>query len=429
MSSSVRPAARPGIFLVLAATAASACFDSPVPRCPVECERGFQCDPVTRSCVEAPLPQYARQLPGRGLRLAAVEDELFVASVDVSDGALVVTRIAASNDARIIATPPLERDRRLGLDASASLVAVAWLNAQNHYELAWRTRASDHAVWAFQTLRPPDGDYTGTQDFDIALRAESAVALVFRDTQGRARALLADAPDDVWRLEMVDDGGTTEDGVACPETLREVQPAAGVGYDPSVAARSGQLVTAYYDADCGDLRLARRVSGQWSVTVVDTGDLATDPTRRGLVGRWPSLGFDPAGALTVAYHDVSRGRLMFAQEREGRFATEVVDDGLVIDNFARERNNLVGAFASLAFDADGGVSIGYADTSNADLLLATRDASASDWEVTNLLSRGAVGFHAALVSTSELGRRAASERLVPTGDGASSELVLVTANP
>src|SRR5690606_21072096 len=126
--------------------------------------------------------------------------------------------------------------------------------------------------------------------------------------------------------------------------------------------RRGELVVAaYYDADCGDLRLARRSAQGWAVTLVDGGDDTAPNMRHGMVGRWPSVAFDAAGVVSIAYHDVSRGRLMFAHERSGRFESTVVDAGFELDAFARQRKNIVGAFAALRVEDSGAASIAYLD--------------------------------------------------------------------
>ncbi len=416
--------------LALAVSALAGCPDNPGAGCPEDCARGYQCDVLARTCVPTALPIYERPLPGRAVRIAAQAGRLWTAAIDPSDGAIVVTEIiqGREREARVLATPTLALDRRLAMDASSRLLAVAWLASSGSYELGWRTLPGDHAMWNFTTIAAPPGDgYAGTHDFDLAVTSDHALALVFRDRNRTTRALLADAPDGEWTLELVDDGGTTDDGVTCPDQLRRVQPAAGVGYDVDAAARGTQLFAAYYDADCGDLRLARRGDQRWSRAVVDTGDSSTQSAERGLAGRFPSIAFDAAGTVALAYHDMSGGRLMFAAERDGRFETEVVDPGFEIDAFSRERKNIVGAFANLTLDSNGGAAVVYFDATSADLQFARRNSVGAEWSRSTLVASGAVGFSADQVVQEDVGRFVVAERMVPAGNGFESELVFVEA--
>ena len=422
-SRSAFPTATRFAMVAAALVAFSGCPDNPSLRCPEECDRGFEGDPVSRSCVEAPRPVFRDALPGRALATTNLGDTIWVAAVDESDGSLVAGELrpgAGETESRVIATIPRSDDRRLAIEASDSIVVLAWLNASGQYDLAWRDVAGSHAVWRFATV---GGDYAGSDDFAVAVRADDGVALLFRDRERVVRVANADSPSGPWQLETVDAGGVTDDNIACPEELRRDAPAVGVGFDPAIIARGGQLVAAYYDADCGDLRVARRQASQWSVVVADTGD-SSQAGDRGFTGRWPSLTYDPSGVLGIAYHDMSRGQLMFATEQDDRFAVEVVDTGIEVDAFSRERRQIVGAFADAWTDAEGTTSIVYLDGSNADLMLATREVG-DEWTSRTLVGTGAVGFHAGIAGTTSLGRYATAERVTPSADGIQSEFVLI----
>lgn len=419
---------RVGALVAAALSALTGCPDSPGVACPEECERGFECDTATRTCIPAPLAVYERPVPGRGARITARDDHVWTVSVDPADGGIVVTQRQPGSlpDARLLATPTRNIERHVAIDAGADLLVVAWLSASGLYQLAWRPLPGDHALWNFVTLRPTGESYIGTDDFDVVAYGEQSVALIFRDRDRTLRALTAEAPTGPWNLEMSDDGRTTDDGVTCPDTLREVQPAVGVGFDPHLIARGSQLFAAHYDGDCGDLRLARRGAERWSVTVVDTGDLSTEPSVRGMTGRWPSIAFEPGGAVALAYHDVSAGQLMYAVERDGRYETQVVDAGFTIDAFSREQKSIVGAFANLTLDATGAAVIVYLDATAVDLKVSRRETASGEWSRSTLVAEGAVGFSAAQV-VSEQGRTIIAERLLPSLTGFSSELVVVEA--
>lgn len=410
------------------------CPDNPTDPCPQECERGFQCDPVTTTCLPSPLPIYERELPGRGARITASSDRVWVASLDPSDGGLVVTEIDANRNrnARVIASPTINPQRRLSIDASGRFIAVAWLGATGRYELAYRDLPSDHAIWSFATVAEPTGEsYSGTNDFDLEVVNDRGLALAFRDRNRTLRVLRTTEPaDGDWSLELVDDGSATDDDVACPEDLREISPALGVGFYPDIAARNSSLAIAYHDADCGDLRLARRGDETWSVTAVDTGELDTAiEGKRAYVGQWPSIANDPAGGIRISYHDRSRGRLLIAAEDDGDFDIGVIDPGFVLDEFSRDRKKIVGAFSQLTIDELGTATVTYFDATLGDLRIARRDAGANEWSREALVTNDAVGLFADHAWVPDVGTFIIAEEVIPTPDGLASRLVLVEEEP
>lgn len=391
----------------------------------------MQCDPASATCVPAPLPRYERPLPGRAARITSAAAHVWVASLDTADGAIVVTEIDqdGTRNPRVVATPSNRSDRRLAINASGRLLAVAWLTASGRYDLAYRSLPGPHATWNFTTVEPASGEsYFGTEDFDLAVVEDRGLAIAFRDRDRTLRVLTTDEPLGGWTVETADDGGPTDDGIICPDERRQVDPAQGVGRDPDVTSRGEQVIVAYQDIDCGDLRLARRGEQRWTVSSVDTGDLSVEGASRAFVGRWPSIAFNPAGEAAIAYQDVSRGRLMLADEENGVFATEVVDAGIAIDAFSRERKNIVGAFATLTLDDASTATITYFDATTGDLRLARRDGNGGDWSRVTLANSGAVGFFADHTLEAGLGRFVVAERLTPSGTGFTSELVIVEAD-
>lgn len=414
--------------LVAIAAALAGCPNSNGDACPEECPRGFRCDEASATCVPDALPRYERALPGRAVRAAAAAARVWTASLDPADGALVVTEFAdgLQPDARILTTFDSTTDRRLSIDASGRRVAVAWLGAQNHYEIALRDIPGSHAEWRFLTVDAPPGEsYAGTSDFDLEIVGDASLALAFRDRDGTLRFLRADGEASPWTVELVDDGGTTDDGVTCPEELRGGGADGGVGHDPDLAVFESEVVVAYQDADCGDLRIARQGDQRWAISAIDTGDPSADASAtRGFVGRWPSIAFGPGGIVAVAYHDVSGGRLMYAVEDAGRFDVQTVDPGVELDAFSRQSKRVVGAWAKLSFDSSSRPTITYFDGTAANVKLARR-AGTSDWTLQILEGDGAVGFFADHVVDSTRGRTVFAERLGPGGSGLSSELVVI----
>jgi hypothetical protein len=413
--------------VIVLTIASSGCPNSNGPSCPEECPRGFRCDEASGTCVPDSLARYERELPGRAVRAAASAARVWTASLDPADDNLVVTEFAAGTDpdARILTTLDPSNDRRLAIDASGRLLAVAWLGGQNHYEIALRDIPGSHAEWRFLTVDdPPQDSYTGTHDFDLEVVGDKGLALAFRDRTGTLRFLSTDGEASPWSIEPVDEGGATDDGVTCPEELRGSSSAAGVGRDPDLAFFESNAVIAYQDADCGDLRLARRGDQRWAVSAVDTGDPSADASAtRGFVGRWPSIAFGPGGIVALAYHDVSGGRLMYAVEDSGRFDVQTVDAGIELDEFSRDAKRVVGAWATLSFDSSSTPTITYFDGTTANLKVARRPSS--DWTLRVLEADGAVGFFADHVVDPGRGRVVVAERVRPGGDGLTSELVIL----
>jgi hypothetical protein len=413
---------------LLAVAALSGCPNSNGPSCPEECPRGFRCDETSGTCIPDTLPRYERPLPGRAVRATAAAARVWTASIDPADRGLIVTEFSDSEepDARILATLPPTAQPHLAIDASGRRVAVAWLGEQNHYEIALRDIPGSNAQWRFLTVDAPAGDsYAGTTDFDLEVVGDEALALAFRDRNRTLRFLQTDGEDSPWSVETIDDGGTTDDGVTCPQELRAEAEDGGVGHEPDLAVYETEVVVAYQDADCGDLRLARRGDQRWAIAGVDTGAPSADASAtRGFVGRWPSVAFGPGGIVAIAYHDVSGGRLLYAVEDSGRFDIQTIDAGVELDEFSRETKHVVGGWARLSFDPSSVPTITYFDGTASNLKIARR-AGTSEWTLRVLKSDGAVGFFADHVVDADGGRTVVGERIRPGGSGVTSELIVV----
>lgn len=405
------------------------CPDPNESPCPEPCERGLVCDAATATCVPDRLPRYERPLPGRSARVASGQARIFTASIDPSDGNLVVAEHADGGppDARILTRFDRPQNKSLAVDANGRFAVVAWLGPQARYELAYRRLPTDdNASWRFATVPQPEGGtYLGTEAFDLEIVDNGGVVLAFRDRSRSLRLLSSESFEGPWTIETIDDGGPADDGTTCPDEVRRLEPRVGVGVDPDIAIRDATTAIAYHDADCGDLRLARRTGQRWNISVVDTGvfTVETEATR-GIVGRWPSVDVGPTGAVAIAYHDVSRGRLLYARENSGRFDIEVADAGLSIDAFSRETKNIVGAFAHLTRSDDGAATVTYLDGTSIDLKIARRPAASADWSSQTLANDGPVGFFADHVVEPGRGRYVVCERLTPSGTGLASELVV-----
>ena len=151
-----------------------------------------------------------------------------------------------------------------------------------------------------------------------------------------------------WQVETVDGGGVHGD----------------VGQYPDIALDgAGRPFVSYYDATNGDLKLARQAAGAWLVETVDSGagGVSVDSD----VGRYTSLVVDTSGngavGVLISYYDATHGDLKLAQQIDGRWRTEVVDEA-----------GDVGRYTSLALDADGRPWIAYYDATRHDLKVAHR---------------------------------------------------------
>ena len=177
----------------------------------------------------------------------------------------------------------------------------------------------------------------------------------------------------------------------------------------------------YFDDVCGDLRLARRVDGQWVVELVDEGDdLVQSEIDR--VGRFSSLAQDVSGNLRISYFDETRGQLKLAVEQDGRFGIEVVDDGIDIDSRSRTRKVIVGAFSNIVVTNDGTQNIAYYDATNQTLKLARRTTNDIEWSIDTLDSNNIAGMNARLVPRGPQ-NILSFQRLIPDTDSLRSELV------
>jgi hypothetical protein len=168
----------------------------------------------------------------------------------------------------------------------------------------------------------------------------------------------------------------------------------GVGLFTSIAMTPAGPVIAYYDRLRGNLKLARAsgtapaTAADWAVEVID-GE-APDGRDTGDVGQFASLAFDGhTGSLALAYADATRDDLRFLRLDGTGQPPVVVDDGM-----RGTRSHLVGADASLAFDAQGNAVVVYQDGTDNDLMIATLGAGAAWGAPRALRSDGAWGFYA-----------------------------------
>jgi hypothetical protein len=441
--------------ILLAATAFfSGCDTTETPDCTPACTGGRVCDAVTKSCVSPQLTPFEGAAPGRSVRLGVVDGRAYLAAIEPEQGLLLIGAATASEPPEMYVLGKLARPagKKLALATSSTTVAVAWLGSDSRYRVAIHRIEDAPNHWSI--LDSPGGgvvegsdveEYRGSEHFDLAvdrLGMEQGAAadgsqrlrLVFHDARTHAlRELSAPlGPQRVsgtldWDILTIDDPAEQRDEMLCPQAQRE-RVGLGLGYEPDIISRAGSTYVAYRDADCGDLRLARRFDGKWRVSVVDTGDFEREDDlalTRGVTGKFASIAVDSQGNLAIAYFDATRGQLVVAVERAGRFITEVADPGFEIDASSRERKHLVGGFASLIFDADDIPWIAYMDATTARLRLAHRTRKFEidgRWVQRTLDAAAPTGFSASMGFSAELGMIVVAEHLQPGPDGVDSSL-------
>jgi hypothetical protein len=424
-----------GLTAALLAGCLAGCNGEPGSACPRECSLGTACDESTGVCEPIPLSRFDGALPGRAIGLAVDADQVFAAVIDPSQALILVGHLTRDDNPegfRILHRLPTAVNKRLAVASSTRHVSVVWLEASGRYRLALRPAGASNLEWTFMDVVPgpqATSNYTGSEHFTVVLDESNRIQLLFFDADRRGlRRLQTATTSGVWELDDVDDGMTPLPLAGCAVERRAVLRR-GVGWQPDAIIRPEGLFVAYHDADCGDLRLARRTEGRWVVSVVDNGEAVEDPLRAqepGVVGRFPSIAANSRGELGIAYQDVSRGRVLYVRVREGEFIREVADSGVELDAFGQAQKQLVGAFTRLVYDRDDVARLVYMNGTLNTLRRAQRQADASGtarWIYRSINSPGPVGFFADLLLHPLEGKVFAAERLVP-GARLESQLVL-----
>ncbi len=427
---------RPGITLCRAAVVLmmlgglfAGCDPSGDGECDPACNSGEVCNRVSGECVPVRLTRFEGDVPGRNLSMASNGDRIYLGTLDPQNGYLLVGTLAdATPRMYILRQFQTVRDKSLAMATNGEMVVVAWLDDDDRYRFATHRHDGEADRWRSIPLEGATGlDYSGTSDFDVAIDGSNTLHLVFRDAQRLLPRQIWVDERDRWSIHTIDNrtestaaGDDSALHQSCPDGA-DAQTNAGLGYDPDVLVRGSDVLAAYHDRDCGDLRLARRVEDGWAAVAIDQGKLTASSTAEtGITGRYPSIAFDADGRLALAYHDVTRSRLVFAFQRNGEFQIEEVDEGAVVEAFSR-RKHLVGPFASLTFDSEERPWIAYMDATTTSIKLAHRDAPLDDagsWEVISVTELEApTGFFIDL-EDGVIG----AESLRPTENGFDSRL-------
>lgn len=419
--------------LVVSALWVGACDNFGEIPCTPACEDGLVCDTETGQCHPPRLAAHEGTTPGRGVRLAAADDEVYLTAVDPDDDQVLVGLADGDDPTLYELAETVDADTHsVALSGSDSAVAVAWRDARDRYRIGLHRPEDDIRQWRpTAPIGPADETYRASSHFDVATGEDDALHLVFYDSRERGLYYMSGTfGEDDWQLEEVDvpSAGDDEGDDHCPLERRD-EVGRGVGLQPDLVRAGGGLFVSYRDGDCGDLRLARRVDDAWVVSVVDTGEGDDEQTAsRGDVGQFSSLAFDDAGNLAIAYYDGARGQLSLAYEVDGQFDLEVVDPGYQFDESARRRKHMVGGFAELAFDEENRPLVVYMDGTRARLRLAQRRQpldTDGEWAGRLLSPPPPAGFSAAVARAPSSGLVIATERFSVGGGRPLGQLELV----
>jgi hypothetical protein len=335
-------------------------------------------------------------------------------------------------DLQQLDTPGRSPDKRVALAAQGDAVAVAWVSAAGQLRIATRRLGAAATDWLVEDITASaEAPFTlvPSEHLALGLSPSGEQFLLVHDAGRRALVALRRVPGAAWRMEIVDDGlGSGLE--SCPVEQR-VTTRRGLGLEPALLIAGQQVVVAYHDADCGDLRVARRGQARWLVTVVDDGtDLAAQPSL-GITGRFPSIALSPLGVITLAYQDASRGRLMFAALDGDTITRQIVDTGVTLDPQGKRRREVVGAFAHTSFDRQGRAVISHLNASRTAVLIVRGldppGKTPIRWSSPSVVlgERALAGLFASHLYGADGELIIAAEQLIPGKDGAlTSALVL-----
>ena len=306
----------------------------------------------------------------------ASDGEVLVAYYDYLEGALGLAHLGPSSteftheqvDGFTYTTDtglpvnPGDRGRYLDMALDASDTPHISYHDKDETSLMYTTW--DGSQWTNETVDGTSGSASVGTFTSIALDASGNPGIAYYDA---GDASLRFATKDVgWTTEIVDEGELLDDAVAAEITEPDVGP-----YTHMVV-EDGTWWIAYYDRANSNLKLAHGTPGAWTLeTVAGNGD--------GDKGAWPFLYAEGAGVFRVAFQDVGEQDLLVGRYEAAVLTAEVVDAG-----------DFVGADSVIEI-VGGGVRVHYFDGLDNDVKQAV-DLGDGTWEVSTLISDGAVGF-------------------------------------
>ena len=343
------------------------------------CPAGSTCNATTGQCEPEEPPTAVVGALAHYVSAAATQtgDTLVLAAYDTDFDALVVRRIGMDGvpksvvrvDGGVPGAPDVGQYASLALDRD-DLAHVAYYDATSR-DLRVAREAADGG-WTVQTV-DGDGGQVGRWASAVVDNL-AAVHVAYRDDDAKTLRMLSLA-DYGCRPADAAEGEAVPLHITGAMMAAAGMPSSDFGAYASLGITGdGALVVSFYDAERGNLVLARCNGHSVSLQILDGEDPDTGMDT-GDVGRWSSLAVDPDGDAAVAYYDRTRGVLKYAGSRQGQIEITVVDDGSGCGVPAG--HDLVGQRASLAVraGADGAAGlprIAYVDATARAVRLARR---------------------------------------------------------
>ena len=263
-----------------------------------------------------------------------------------------------------IAGPAAAPDEPAAGESSAAVVA-----ADGQVHVAW-FRQTDATLWYAA------GGATQWSRQQIAVDGEIGRDVAIGLFQGAP--VVAYHSEKTHTIHVAQRGATSEwqiEQVPAPAPVAGLTVAADVGRSLSMAiGPSGPAISAY-DASAGDLILAARSGGVWSVVRLAGTDAASG-VDTGDVGDPSALAVGPTGELAVAYRNRSSGQVQLVRSKAGEISTQVVLSGEHTDDSSQlSRVDVVGSALDIAVLADGGVAVAMQNGSTMRVIVAVDKAT------------------------------------------------------
>jgi len=302
--------------------------------------------------------------------------EVIVAYYDYLEGGLGLARKAASAteftheqvDGYTYETdtglPVNPGDRGRYLDLALDGSDTPHLAYHDRDETALMYTTWDGEAWVNETVDGTSGSASVGTFNSIAIDASGNPAIAYYDAG--EQALMFARKDVGWVIETVDEGELLDDAIALEIDEPDVGPYAHLVH------QDGTYWIAYYDRANGNLKLAHGTPGAWAIeTLAGIGD--------GDRGAWPFLYAEATGVFRISFHDVGEQDLLLGRYEAAAFTYETLDNA-----------DFVGADSVIAM-VGSGLRVHYFDGNDNDVKQAV-DLGDGTWDISTLISDGAVGF-------------------------------------